>query len=375
MIAALKPYPTMKDSDVPWLGDVPAHWERRRLKSILRPIDRRSSTGTETLLSLRRDYGVVVYSDHFSRPAQGATTVGYKIVVKGQLVLNRLQANNGVVFDSSLEGLVSPDYSVFEPGAQVCVRFLSLLLRTSTYREHFRRESTGLGTGSAGFLRLYDDRFLETPVVLPTIGEQAGVLRFLDHADRRIRRYIGAKQKLLKLLEEQNHAIIQRAVTRGLGTDASFKSFGIPGWPLLPASYNRVRLGRACLSIRDGTHNPPPALPGLHRLLSVRNIVGGRFVTRPDDRTMTPSAFDALQRSYDVRGGDVVIALVGATTGKSAVVEDMENVTVQRSIGILRPDPRVLCASFLNLLIRSDLVQGQIREVMTRVRGPTWNLP
>src|SRR5437870_9646210 len=99
----------MTDAGVPWLGAAPAHWERRRLKALLRVIDRRSSTGTETLLSLRRDHGIVVYSEHFFRPAQGATLVGYKIVKKGQLVVNRLQANNGLVFDSSLDGLVSPD--------------------------------------------------------------------------------------------------------------------------------------------------------------------------------------------------------------------------------------------------------------------------
>src|SRR5262245_47450175 len=122
-----KPYPAMKESDMPWLGTVPTHWERRRLKSLLRPIDRRSSTGTETLLSLRRDHGIVVYSEHFSRPAQGASTVGYKIVTKGQLVLNRLQANNGLVFDSSLDGLVSPDYSVFEQrrSDQIVMPYLS----------------------------------------------------------------------------------------------------------------------------------------------------------------------------------------------------------------------------------------------------------
>ena len=235
MIAGLKPYPAMKDSGVPWLGDVPEHWERRRLKSILRPIDRRSSTGTETLLSLRRDHGVVVYSDHFSRPAQGATTVGYKIVVKGQLVLNRLQANNGLVFDSPLDGLVSPDYSVFELREQVVMPFLSMLLRTSTYRDHFRRESTGLGTGSAGFLRLYDDRFLETPVPLPTMGEQTTILRFLDHVDRRIRRYIGAKQKLIRLLEEQKKAIIHRAVTRGLPAETAVKAGLDPNVRLKPS--------------------------------------------------------------------------------------------------------------------------------------------
>jgi type I restriction enzyme S subunit len=137
MITGLKPYSWTKDSGVLWLGTAPAHWERRRLKSLLRTIDRRSSTGTETLLSLRRDHGIVVYSQHFSRPAQGATTVGYKIVNKGQLVVNRLQANNGLVFDSPLDGLVSPDYSVFESRNQVSMPYLSLLLRTTTYRHHF----------------------------------------------------------------------------------------------------------------------------------------------------------------------------------------------------------------------------------------------
>ena len=108
-----RPHPAYKDSGVEWLGAVPAHWEMRRLKSKLRPVDRRSSSGTETLLSLRRDFGVVVYGEHFSRPPQGVTLVGYKLVEAGQLVVNRLQANNGLLFCSRLSGVVSPDYSVF----------------------------------------------------------------------------------------------------------------------------------------------------------------------------------------------------------------------------------------------------------------------
>ena len=95
-----QPYPAYLDSGVEWLGKVPEHWERRRLKTLLRVIDRRSSTGEETLLSLRRDHGVVVYSEHFTRPPQGRTLVGYKQLAVGQLVVNRLQANNGLVFCS-----------------------------------------------------------------------------------------------------------------------------------------------------------------------------------------------------------------------------------------------------------------------------------
>ena len=36
MITDLKPYPAMKDSGVPWLGDVPEHWNVRRGKWLFR---------------------------------------------------------------------------------------------------------------------------------------------------------------------------------------------------------------------------------------------------------------------------------------------------------------------------------------------------
>ncbi len=39
MTADLKPYPAMKDSGVPWLGEVPEHWEAKRLKYLLRERD------------------------------------------------------------------------------------------------------------------------------------------------------------------------------------------------------------------------------------------------------------------------------------------------------------------------------------------------
>ena len=102
-----QPYPAYKPSGVEWLGEVPAHWERRRLKSLLRRIDSRSTTGEETLLSLRRDHGVVSYSEHFARPPQGSTHIGFKLVAVGQLVVNRLQANNRLVFRAGISGLVS----------------------------------------------------------------------------------------------------------------------------------------------------------------------------------------------------------------------------------------------------------------------------
>ena len=208
-----QPYPAYKDSGVEWLGRVPEHWERRRLKTLLRVVDRRSSTGEETLLSLRRDHGVVVYSEHFVRPPQGRTLVGYKQLAVGQLVVNRLQANNGLVFCSGIDGLVSPDYSVFDKTVPLQMKYLSDLLRTSVYRSHFRRVSTGLGTGTAGFLRLYDDVFLSTTVFLPPEHEQVSVLGYVALQVRKIEGLIASAERGLELFDEYRTRLIADVVT------------------------------------------------------------------------------------------------------------------------------------------------------------------
>ena len=209
----LNPNVRLKPSGVEWLGHVPGHWERKRLKTLLRPVDRRSLTGGETLLSLRREHGVVVYADHFSRPSQSESLVGFKLLQAGQLVVNRLQANNGLIFCSTLDGLVSPDYSVFDARLPVQMRFLSELCRASSYRAHFRRESTGLGTGATGFLRLYDDKFLDTVVFLPPFPEQTAILEFLERVVDSSDDAINRTRRQIELLQEYRTRLIADVVT------------------------------------------------------------------------------------------------------------------------------------------------------------------
>ena len=66
---------------------------------------------------------------------------------------------------------------------------------------------------------------MEQPI--PPLTEQAAIVRYLDHADRRIRRYLSAKQKLIALLQEEKQAIISQAVTRGLDPNVPLKPSGV----------------------------------------------------------------------------------------------------------------------------------------------------
>ena len=93
------------------------------------------------------------------------------------------------------------------------MEYLSVLLRTSTYRMHFRREATGLGTGTAGFLRLYDDKLLETIVFLPPEQEQSLILNSMTIHTIKVGRLVNQLQQQIELLDEYRTRLIADVVT------------------------------------------------------------------------------------------------------------------------------------------------------------------
>ncbi|WP_394793858.1 restriction endonuclease subunit S [Armatimonas sp.] len=209
----LDPNVLMKDSGIPWLGEIPAHWEPIRIKYLLREIDERSETGLEPLLSMRMHHGLVLFAEHFNRPPQAATLVGFKKVRPGQFVINRMQAGNGVIFASELDGLVSPDYAVFDPIGDANVDFLGELFRSRTLRVKFRSESKGLGTGTSGFMRLYNDRLGAIHVALPSSEEQKAIMTGLAKELSGVNTAISRLEREIELLREYRTRLIADVVT------------------------------------------------------------------------------------------------------------------------------------------------------------------
>ena len=202
----------LKHSGVDWIGEIPASWGVFRIKNVMRALDRRSSAGTEDLLSVRMHHGIVRFSEHFQRPPQARTLVNFKIVEPGQFVVNRMQAGNGLIFCSDLFGLVSPDYSVLDVVADVNKEFLGELA-IPLMRWKFRVESKGLGTGTSGFLRLYDDRLGSVHVALPPRREQDSIMLELKGKLSGLVDATGRVQREMDLLQEYRTRLIADVVT------------------------------------------------------------------------------------------------------------------------------------------------------------------
>jgi len=223
----LDPNVKLKPSGIPWLGDVPEHWEIIRIKYLLREVDHRSITGSEMLLSMRMYHGIVSFDEHFNRPPQAASLVGFKIVRPGQLVVNRMQAGNGVIFPSHLEGLVSPDYAVFDSIADVNVDYLGELFRSRTVRAKFRSESKGLGTGTSGFLRLYNDRLGAIHIAIPSRCEQEFILHGINEQQASLNTAINHTDREITLLCEYRTRLIADVVTGKLDVRQAVARFPI----------------------------------------------------------------------------------------------------------------------------------------------------
>jgi len=203
----------LRHSGVEWLGDLPVHWEVRRAKQLFREVDSRSTTGTETLLSLRMFRGLVPHSEVSQIPITSKALVGFKRVAPGQIVMNRMRAAIGLFGVVRQSGLVSPDYAVFEPSEVADCDYFLHLFTTRAAGAVFRLESKGLGTGSAGFMRLYTDRFGIIKLPLPPPDEQRAIVQEIAVGTVEIDQTMDRINREVNLLREYRSRLVTDVVT------------------------------------------------------------------------------------------------------------------------------------------------------------------
>ncbi len=236
-------YITYKNSGISWLGDIPEHWEIRRIKYVFMEVDSRSEAGKEDLLSVSQYTGVTKKSDKVAEGeniSNARTLEGYKIVEKGDLVINIMLAWNGSLGISKYNGIVSPAYCVYKNlvGNE---KYFGYLFKTKNAQQEFKKQSTGIIDSR---LRMYTDSFFDIKTCLPSKQEQITIANFLDYKTEKINRFIKKKKQLIKLLKEQKAGVIIQAVTKGLDPIVSMKVSGIEWlgeipehWEVKPLKY------------------------------------------------------------------------------------------------------------------------------------------
>ena len=215
----LKPYPEMRDAGMELPGKVPEHWEVRRLKYAVSF----SGGGTPSKTNASFWQGKIPWvspkdmtrkrisdtADHITEDAVAASAA--KIVAAGAVLVvvrSGILRRTIPVAINTVPMAINQDMKAMLPRKGVRSEYLHGLIQGN--------QSFWLSawTKQGATVESIEHRLLaNSRIPIPPLPEQAAIARFLDDADRRIRRYIRAKERLIELLEEERQATIHEAVT------------------------------------------------------------------------------------------------------------------------------------------------------------------
>ena len=227
----LNPNVRLKPSGIPWLGEIPAHWEALRSKYIYREVDNRSETGEEMHLSMSQKFGLIPSSQIEEKRLVSESYAGAKLCEPGDLVLNRLKAHLGVFALAPERGLVSPDYTVFRPVRALEARYFESVYRTPACRVELRQRAKGI---VQGFWRLYTDDFYDIRLPVPPVDEQKLIMAQLDIELSGVVATISRLDHEIDLMREYRARLVSDVVTGKL--DVRETAAKLPAEPVAPGS-------------------------------------------------------------------------------------------------------------------------------------------
>ena len=301
----MRRYEQYAPSGFDWLGDLPSHWSILRAKYVFREIDDRSMAGDEELLSVSHLTGVTPRSEKNVTMFMAEDYTGAKLCKDGGLVINTMWAWMGALGVSSTTGIVSPAYGVYRQFQQrLRPRYMDWLFRTPMYVAEYTRRSTGVNSSR---LRLYPDRFLDMPVVIPSIEDQDRIVAFLDQKTAEVDAAIAKKERLIELLAEQRGIQINQAVTRGLQPNVALRDSGVEWLGVIPQHWESVPLKHVSAVQSGLTLGKNYAqLRGAKRYpyLRVANVQDG-YIDLSEVTEITMPVREA--RNYLLRTGDILV--------------------------------------------------------------------
>ena len=340
MDSILEPYPVYKPSGIEWLGDVPVHWEVLPNRVIFAEVNEREHP-KEEMLSVTITEGVIrqqaLLEDSSKKDASRLDRSAYKLVRPSDIAYNKMRAWQGAVGMSEYRGIISPAYVVQRPRHGTNSRYLHHLLRTPAFSKEAERWSYGI---TSDMWSLRPEHFKMIYTCVPPLPEQTAIVRYLDHADERIRRYVSGKQKLITLLEEEKQAVINRAVTRGLDPNVRLKPSGVEWLGDVPEHWERCRLRNVVSVVTTGSRGWSSYASDTGPLfIRVANLNRGSLKLRFDDtvRLNLPETSEVTRTR--IQAGDLLISVTAYIGSVGLAPEEFEEAYVSQHVARCQPRP------------------------------------
>lgn len=335
----LSKYESYKDSQIPWLGEIPSHWELKRKKYLF---TERVQKGfpAEPLLAATQTQGVVRKTDYDSRTVEATKDFHLlKLVKQGDFVISLRSFEGGIEF-AHYQGIISPAYTVLAPLPEVESGFYRHFLKSPQFIQSLKLFVTGIREGQNIDYTKLSRAFLPCPPP----DEAKRIANFLDQKTAEIDEAIAKKQRLIELLKEQKAILINQAVTKGLNPDVPMREIGVEWIGQVPAHWTIKRAKYLFKEVDERSQT------GMEELLSVSHMTG---VTPRSEKNVYMFMAEDYSGSKLCMKDDLVFNIMWAWMGALGV-SDRTGI-VSPSYGVYRQRlPETFNAWYLENLVRSD---------------------
>ena len=278
----LKPYPAYKESEMAWLGKVPIHWLVAETKNFYeiqmgKMLQSQPAKTTDIEVPYLKAVNIQWYSvqtDNSQTMWASPEEIKQLQVTPGDLLVCEggeggragiVQAiPNGFIIQNALHR-VRPKRA----GRNELLQHLMKVISETGWFDAINNKAT-----IAHFTK---ETFASLPIPVPSIEEQAAIVRYLDDAEQRIRTYVSAKERLIALLEEERQAVIHQAVTKGLDPNVKLKPSGVEWLGDVPEHWDVIPVKRAFMSIDYGI-SESASDSGTIRLLTMGHVKDGKVI-------------------------------------------------------------------------------------------------
>lgn len=322
-------YPDYKDSGVEWLGEIPAHWEAKRLKTMasvqLSNVDKKTEEGQPPVQLC--NYVDVYYNDTITADLEfmsaSATReqrrrfqlrVGDVLITKDSESWDDI-AVPAVVVQEVPDVLCGYHLAQIRPRPQLDGRFLARQFSAIGTRDQFHVAANGITRFGLGGDAIRTGIFPIAP-----IEEQRAIAAFLDRETAKIDALVARKARLIELLQEKRTALITRAVTQGLDPNVPMKDSGIEWLGKVPAHWS-VKKVTWLFRIGSGTtpRSEDPRYYGDQVPWLTTSELRESLVTATEKNITTRALRDHSSLNLHP-AGSVVVAMYGATIGRLGVL-------------------------------------------------------
>ena len=276
IVGDIGPYPTYKDSGLPWLAQVPEGWGADAVKrhyaiQLGKMLQGGRSAPSDREVAYLKAQHVQWFAVRTSAPpkmwASPSDIEQYGVKAGDLLVCEGGEGGRcGILREIPESYIIQNALHRVRPLGHCRNDYLQWVMSAIAATGWF--EAINSKATIAHFTR---EKFGALRIPVPTPGEQDAIVRFLDHADRRIRRYIAAKRRLIALLNEQKQTAIHRAVTRGLDPFVSTRPSGVEWLGDVPEHWEVAPLRRRW-TVTDCKHLTVPFVEEGIPLASVREV-------------------------------------------------------------------------------------------------------